>query len=124
MLNPENRPLLGIYSDEGVGFEHGGPRGFGMLAMSNEQQQRQPMNDNPQQQSTTTTQVPKKRSYVSSNPFGSMEEQRNELEHRMTPAIAPITTAPAENPTMDPAHGQQEYYKRRIEASRKRANQS
>ena len=34
MLNPENRPLLGIYSDEGVGVQHGGPRFVG--AMPNE----------------------------------------------------------------------------------------
>eukprot|EP00977_Amphora_coffeiformis_P002136 scaffold424_cov162-Amphora_coffeaeformis.AAC.8 len=125
MLNPENRPLLGIYSDEGVGFEHGGPRGFGMLALSTQPQP--PTIDNPQQ--STSNAVPKKRSFVSSNPFCSMEEQRTELENQMKSHVngtvtKPKTTLVDNNPIfLDPVQVPQEYYKRRIETSRKRANQ-
>ena len=119
MLNPENRPLRGIYSDEGVGFEHGGPRRFGMLSEAN--------NDTPQY--TSSAMMQRKSSFVASNPYASMEAQRNELATRMVSHALPSlqTTThhqPSVEKVMDSAKARQEYYKRRIEKSRERASKN
>ena len=103
MLNPKNRPVLGIYSDEGVGYERGGRSLLGGkvhpafdISLQQQEQQSNPNQFNAQctgslsgtTTTTTTTNslIPplpiKKRNYVVFHALKSAEEQSQELAQR------------------------------------------
>eukprot|EP00977_Amphora_coffeiformis_P012614 scaffold3181_cov167-Amphora_coffeaeformis.AAC.3 len=102
-----NRPLLGIYSDEGVGYEHGGPRHFSMRAFSNELRHELGYSDDvangqanfyPPSAFVAPSQT--LRSFVVSDPFASMDVQRNELANKQKEfqESAEVTTSEGDEP--------------------------
>ena len=134
-----NRPLLGIYSDEGVGYEHGGPREFSVRAFSKELRQElgygddvEPGNNGQDFYSPAAFAAPqkKKRSFVVSDPFASMDVQQSELARKQNEFLESTTTSATNGVTQvtkdndepkDEVSARIEYFRKRITEMRQRA---
>ena len=128
-----NRPLLGIYSDEGVGYEHGGPRAFSLRAYSNELRNElgysvdEKTNGQDFFPPAAFVTSPKKlRSFVVSDPFASMDTQRNELSRKQQDfqELSNGTVQSTQNERLereDEVTTRTEYFRKRIEKMRQRA---